>query len=126
MNNNFGIWLQQTREERGLTQSDLARMSHLNRAVINKIENNVSFPTPETLKSIASAFKIPTETIFRAAGLLPQKPEDDQKLDEIMFLMRELSPDDLEEIDQIIRLKLNRKPINKKSRKNAARSLLKG
>lgn len=123
MENKFGLWLQQVREARGLTQSDLARMANLNRAVINKIENNASSPTPETLNSIASALKLPTETVFREAGLLPPKPEIDQKIEDLSHLMRELPKDDLEEIEFIIRMKLNRKGTAKQSRKSAARSL---
>jgi len=126
MENKFGLWLQQVREARGLTQSDLARMANLNRAVINKIENNASFPTPETLNSIATALKLPTETVFRAAGLLPPKPEIDQKIEDLNHLMRELPPGDLEEIELIIRMKLNRQGTVKQSRKSAARTVLKG
>jgi transcriptional regulator with XRE-family HTH domain len=123
MENKFGLWLQQIRETRGLTQSDLARMAHLNRAVINKIENNASFPTPDTLNSIAGALNIAPETIFRAAGLLPSTPAHDQKIEDINHLMRDLNPDDLEEIEQIIRLKLNRKETSKRGRRKAAHSL---
>jgi len=123
MENKFGLWLQQVREARGLTQSDLARMANLNRAVINKIENNASFPTPETLNSIATALKLPTETVFRAAGLLPPKPELDQKIEDLNHLMRELPPDELEEIELIIRMKLNKKTVIRRGRKSAARSL---
>jgi len=126
MENKFGLWLQQIRETRGLTQSDLARMAHLNRAVINKIENNASSPTPETLNSIARALNIAPETIFRAAGLLPSTPEVDQKIEDLNHLMRELPPDELEEIELIIRMKLNRQGTVKQSRKSAARTVLKG
>ena len=123
MENKFGLWLQQIRESRGLTQSDLARLAHLNRAVINKIENNASFPTPDTINAIAKALQLAPETVFRAAGLLPITPAIDQKIEDINHLMRELPPDELEEIELIIRMKLNRKSTTKRGRKTAARSL---
>lgn len=126
VNSMFSEWLMKELNNRNINQSELARLSGISRGAISHIINGVRQPGPDICDAIATAFKLPPETVFRAAGLLPKKPEADQKLEEIMFLMRELSPDDLEEIDQIIRLKLNRKPINKKSRKDAARSLLKG
>jgi len=34
-----------------------------------------TYPQPDTLQAIARAFKIPVETVYRAAGLLPQENE---------------------------------------------------
>ena len=48
----FGLWLQKEREDRGWTQSDLARKSGKDRAVINKIENGGAMPAIETTDQI--------------------------------------------------------------------------
>ena len=90
VNDNFGFWLQQEREKIGLSQSDLARLSGLNRAVISKVENNVSDPTPETLSTIARALRLPPETVFRIAGLLPPAPAHTEQIDELLYLFAQL------------------------------------
>jgi len=126
MSNNFGEWLREQIKLSGKTQSEFADVIGIEQPHLSRIINGGRNASNQVLENIAVVLGLPAETIFRQAGILRPKPEVNQKIDEISYLMRELSPDDLEEIDQIIRLKLNRKPINKKSRKDAARSLLKG
>ncbi|MEW5829096.1 MAG: helix-turn-helix transcriptional regulator [Chloroflexota bacterium] len=63
--------------KRQWSQSDLARAADLSRAVINKLLNEKTYPRPTTLAAIARAFKIPTETAYRAAGLLPRVSESE-------------------------------------------------
>lgn len=87
---NFGFWLQQEREKIGLSQAELARLSGLNRAVISKVENNASDPTPETLSAIARALRLPPETVFRIAGLLPPVPPNTEQTDELLYLFAQL------------------------------------
>jgi transcriptional regulator with XRE-family HTH domain len=68
----FSKWLTKEMKERGWSQSDLARASNLNRAVINKIVNINYQPYTATLIAISHGLNIPVEASFRAAGLLPQ------------------------------------------------------
>jgi transcriptional regulator with XRE-family HTH domain len=68
----FALWMQSEREKRGWSQSDLSRYSGLHRAIISKIETNVSTPSVETFIALAQAFKISPITIIRKAGLLPE------------------------------------------------------
>ncbi len=76
----FSEWLQAEMDKRGWSQSDLARYADLNRAVINKLLNGKSHPQPPTLEAISRALKIPIEITYRAAGLLPNNPENDDVL----------------------------------------------
>ena len=108
MNNTLGAWLQQTREGLGLTQSDLGRLSKLNRAVINKIENNATKAKPETLLAIAQALRIKPETIFRKAGILPPEPENDTKLKQLTYLLSLLNDEDLQDFEDLAKAKLDR------------------
>jgi transcriptional regulator with XRE-family HTH domain len=128
MSNDFGIRLQQLRSEKGWSQADLARSSGLNRAVISKIESGASEPMPETLKSLASAFKMPIEQMYRLAGLLPSISREIQKEEELCYLMSLLSEEDQEDFIDLLRLKVERNqqtPDSKSSRKkNPARSAL--
>jgi len=89
-NHRFKEWLLKEMGQRGWSQSDLARSAELNRAVINKLLNGQSTPSPSTLGSISRAFKMPIESVYRIAGLLPSKPESDSFLEEAMHLMSKI------------------------------------
>jgi transcriptional regulator with XRE-family HTH domain len=86
----FSEWLQSELDRRGWSQSDCARSANLNRAVINKLLNGKSKPQPSTLAAIARAFKIPVETIYRAAGLLPPNTDHDDSTQELMHIVKSI------------------------------------
>jgi transcriptional regulator with XRE-family HTH domain len=89
-NASFSHWLQTEMNKRGWSQSDCARAADLNRAVINKLLNGRCSPQPATLMAIARAFKIPVETAYRAAGLLPPNNDIDDTAAELMFLFNRI------------------------------------
>jgi transcriptional regulator with XRE-family HTH domain len=86
----FAEWLQSEIDKRGWSQSDCARAADLNRAVINKLLNGKSKPQPHTLEAIARAFKIPIETAYRAAGLLPPDTDGDETLEELIYIFKSI------------------------------------
>jgi transcriptional regulator with XRE-family HTH domain len=86
----FAEWLQLEIDKRGWSQSDCARACELNRAVINKLLNGKCKPQPVTLIAIARGFKIPVETAYRAAGLLPPLPEGDDATQEVLHLFKNI------------------------------------
>jgi transcriptional regulator with XRE-family HTH domain len=86
----FADWLQAEMDKRGWSQSDCARAADLNRAVINKLLNRKSRPQPFTLVAIARAFKIPVETAYRAAGLLPPTINGDDSVDELIHIFKSI------------------------------------
>lgn len=51
-------------------------------------------PDGETLDAIARALKLPPETVFRAAGLLPSKPEEEVQFDDWKYVLEQLSERD--------------------------------
>ncbi len=73
----FTTWLQAEMDKHQWSQADLARYADLSRAVINKLLNGRTYPQPTTLDAIARALKIPAETIYRRAGLLPRASVQD-------------------------------------------------
>lgn len=83
----FTEWLQSEMDKRAWSQSDLARSADLNRAVINKLLNGKTSPHPSTLAAIARAFRIPLETAYRAAGLLPKVTSSETILAEIAHII---------------------------------------
>ena len=86
----FSEWLQLELDRRGWSQSDCARSANLNRAVINKLLNGKSRPQPSTLAAIARAFKIPIETVYRAAGLLPSNTDHDDSTQELLHIFKSI------------------------------------
>lgn len=80
---NFSDWLQVELDKRQWSQADLARASDLSRAVINKLLNGKTYPQPTTLQAIARAFKVPVESAYRAAGLLPESSESEFFVSEV-------------------------------------------
>jgi transcriptional regulator with XRE-family HTH domain len=86
----FAEWLQLEMDKHGWSQSDCARACDLNRAVINKLLNAKCKPQPATLVAIARGFKIPVETAYRAAGLLPPIPDGDEITQELIHIFHSL------------------------------------
>jgi transcriptional regulator with XRE-family HTH domain len=86
----FAEWLQKEMDKRGWSQSDCARACELNRAVINKLLNGKSRAQPPTLAAIARGFKIPVETAYRAAGLLPPITDGDDSMQEVIYIFRSI------------------------------------
>ena len=89
-NFHFSEWLQLEIDRRGWSQSDCARACDLNRAVINKLLNGKCKPQPVTLMAIARGFKIPVETTYRAAGLLPPSNDGDDTTHELIHIFKRL------------------------------------
>jgi len=86
----FSEWLQAEMDKRGWSQSDLARYADLNRAVINKLLNGKSNPQPPTLEAISRALRIPIEITYRAAGLLPSTPDNDDAVEEAIHVLKSI------------------------------------
>jgi transcriptional regulator with XRE-family HTH domain len=86
----FAEWLQSEIDKRGWSQSDCARASDLNRAVINKLLNGKCSPQPVTLMAISRGLKIPLETAYRAAGLLPPSNDGDETTQELIYLFQSI------------------------------------
>ncbi|MGZ9226179.1 MAG: helix-turn-helix transcriptional regulator [Anaerolineales bacterium] len=89
-NLHFAEWLLSEINRRGWSQSDCARACDLNRAVINKLLNAKCKPQPVTLIAIARGFKIPVETAYRAAGLLPASTDGDDSTQELLHIFKSI------------------------------------
>lgn len=91
---NFSNWLRKELEKRDWSQADLARRSGVSTAQIARILSGERGIGAASLQSIAKALKIPSETIYRAAGLLPPVSEEEALIQEIMHDFNELPPDE--------------------------------
>lgn len=85
----FSDWLLDQLSKLGWSQSDLARAAGLNRQSISDYVNRRrTNPDPRALISVARALKLPTEVVFRAAGILPQVGETDEFMDQAEFYFK--------------------------------------
>lgn len=110
---NFGAWLVRQLEERGLTQSDLSRMSGLSRGTLSNIISSTRGRGPNSLMAIARALKIPLETVYRAAGLLPPESGSDEKVSEITHIYHELNTSNRDDLLDYARLRLQKQERDK-------------
>ena len=85
---NFSTWLQGEMDLRGWAQADLAHAANLSRATITKLIHNKSNPQLRTVEALSRAFDVPSEVIYRKAGLLSENPEShDPLLEEVLDLL---------------------------------------
>jgi transcriptional regulator with XRE-family HTH domain len=102
----FNEWMLQRLQELTWSQADLARASGLTRGAVSNYING-RIPDEAALRKIAKAFKLPPETVFRAAGILPTL-QTDAIIDEIAHLARQLPPDDVQDLIDLARSKIKR------------------
>ena len=104
----FSNWLMDRLREKDWSQSDLARASGLTRqAISNYLASKITRPDEDALVKIAHALNIPSETIFRAAGLLqPALDKRDPRLGKIEYILPGLPERDRDEILAFVELKL--------------------
>lgn len=94
MDTNFSEWLTAKMRDKDWTQSELARVSGLSRQAISYyLSDKSKQPDEYALQKLAKAFRVPYEQAYRAAGILPPTPNEDEWLKEMMHKINSLSPD---------------------------------
>lgn len=99
----FKDMLKSLREERGLSQDELARLTQLSKSTISMYENGNREPKFETLEVIADFFNVDMNTLLdkkQPIMVLTQQEETHIKK------YRQLDADGKEEIDDLIDVKL--------------------
>ena len=112
----FSAWLNEELNARGWNQSDLARAAGLGRGTISNVLNNTRQPGPDICTAIADAFNLPPEFVFRRAGLLPPKKDEDPDFEEWKTLLDNLDEGDRLELLEFARLKLKLQEERKEKR----------
>lgn len=80
----FSMWLIDQLDAHRMSQNDLARRTGISNAQISRIITRQSSPGTDVCNAIARALGHPPETVFRVAGLLPQKSNSNPITDLIM------------------------------------------
>lgn len=106
MDIDFARWLEQERKVRGWSPSELSRHADVSRQTISDYENRKRRYYDEAiLVKLARAFKLPPETVFRAAGLLPPQSPETELIQRIIHLTSELPEQDQAEILEYAQLR---------------------
>jgi transcriptional regulator with XRE-family HTH domain len=106
-NNHFTSWLNSELDKQGWTQSELARRAGLSRGTLSNITSGSKGVGEETCRAIARAFNIPPETVFRAAGILPNHPGTDEDFEELKHLFNQMTDEEQLEFLAMGRLKID-------------------
>jgi transcriptional regulator with XRE-family HTH domain len=92
----FSGWLLNELRKRDMTQADLSRLSGITSGGVAHLINKSRKPNPESCAAIAKAFRLPIETVYRAANLLPSITPEDTEWEIWKEKLRQLSPADRE------------------------------
>lgn len=116
MDIDFSEWLLAEIQFRGLSQSELARKAGLSRqAISDYINRKRSRPDEEALKKIAKGLKLPIETVYRAAGILPPEHSASRVGEEIArYKIGELNDQQLDQVLQFIEFLQEQEDKNRK------------
>lgn len=112
----FGEWIVQTCEGRGWNTAELARRAGMNQSVLSRIINGGRNPGERTCTAIANALGIPAEEVFRRAGLLRSSNDDSVEVARIVHGISQLPPEDVQFIEQWIRLRVEWRAQSKKGK----------
>lgn len=104
----FVKWLDDLEDSRGWTDYKLSQETGLSSSVFSKARQGI-LPKWDALIRIAAAFNISPITAFRKAGLLPPAPEDSVQFEDWEYLLKQLSPEDEEEIKQLALMRIERR-----------------
>ncbi|MEA3310380.1 MAG: helix-turn-helix transcriptional regulator [Chloroflexota bacterium] len=72
----FTHWLRHKLAQHGWTYSELARRAQLSPAAISRLLSEERQPGVRAARSLAHAFQLPPELVFRQAALLPPRAPD--------------------------------------------------
>ena len=102
---NFSDWLLNELKKRDMSQSELARIANLGRGTISNVMSGTRNVGQDTIIAIAHALKLPTETVFRAAGLLPPQSPETELIQQITHLTLELPEHEQQDVLEFIKLR---------------------
>lgn len=105
----FVNWLNEQLSERGWSQRELARRARLSHTSIARVVDGSRNPSADFVASVARALGERPESLFRLAGLLPayHGTEDEQAIQELEEVWRELSPEERRQVYQYAMWRLN-------------------
>lgn len=112
----FTQWLTEQLKNKGWSQADLAKKAGISRGTVTNLLTGNRKPGPDACTAIAHALNLPPTTVFRKAGLLPEKPESNFLIDKLIHLVSKLPQEEIEDLADSAEAKLERLARNKKAK----------
>ena len=97
----FGAALRRFREDRGMSQDELAARAGMPQGTISAIERGTRAPGVDTLWKMVQGLGVSPNDVYRAAGLFPTEealPPDEPGFWELWSIVKRLSPEDRAEV----------------------------
>lgn len=115
----LGDSLRNAREEKNLTQKEVARITGINNKTISNYENSVSLPDPDTLKVLADIYETSVDYLLGRPDIIK---EGEAGFDRRAFIdvagLPEEAVKKAEEYIELLRLKYESKDKKRKRRQN--------
>jgi transcriptional regulator with XRE-family HTH domain len=107
----FVAWLNKELKDRGWSNSELARRAGVVPSTVSMVLSGKNEPTWEFCAATAAALDEPPEKVFRLVGLLPPLPgpERDVVIQQLVDSVKNLTPDDREEVLAYAQFRYQRK-----------------
>lgn len=94
----FADWLLNELKKRNMSQADLSKASGVSNAQISRVLAGTRGIGTDALTKISRVLQLPSETVLRAAGLLPPQSPESELINSIVHLTSELPPEDQTDI----------------------------
>lgn len=104
----FADWLTSKLKMEGLSPAELSARMGKDQSIISRYLAGTRQPSPDSIVEIARALRMAPEDVFRAVVCLPPK-ENNEHINTIAYRLSLLDEDDLQDIDDLVRAKLDRK-----------------
>jgi transcriptional regulator with XRE-family HTH domain len=105
--NKLKDWILKELEKRDWSQADLARHAGVSRAAISDIVSGKRGLGRDLAVAISEALDTPLEEVYRAAGLLPPKPEGDTLTEEGLHILIKLDEHEKQDAIRFLRMRLD-------------------
>lgn len=92
-------------EKRNWTRNQLAQKAGLSSSYFTMLSKGSRQIGPDACSKIAEAFRLPKETVFRAAGLLPQVSELEELREQILAETGKMTREEQREVLKYIRFR---------------------
>ena len=110
MSNQFREWLASEMEKRRFSQRALAKKTGISQPVVSRVLSGEKAPSVDFCNRVAQALGESPEKLLRLAGILPASPaSEDDTLQELIELARNLPPEDRTELLEYARYRYQKR-----------------
>lgn len=118
----FSAWLDEKLEEKGWTRAELSRRAGVSQSSLSMVYSGQRNIGPELASAIARAFDLPESTVFAAAELISPAAPGVAQVAELNHLLNLLDEENLREVIDYARMRLEKQEAAKQPKKQSSRS----